>query len=60
MTLASAVEPITLERAAVARNALLNTGAFFPIILIAGSILATIRECMVRYYLYVFFTTKEK
>ena len=55
--MASAVEPITLERAAVARNALLNTGAFFPIILIAGSILATIRERMVRYYLYVFFTT---
>ena len=35
--MASAVEPITLERAAVARNALLNTDAFFPIILIAGS-----------------------
>ena len=41
VTLASAVEPTTAERQAVARKALVRAGAVFPKILQEGSIYST-------------------
>ena len=50
VTLASAVEPTTAERQAVARNALVRAGAVFPIILKLGSISTRVSYSTQGYY----------